>query len=717
MKKYFIIFLMFVPMLAGAQVEVEIDGIRYFVVKKGKTAEVRSIWDGYSGNVTIPESVEYEGVACFVTSIGDRAFRNCSSLTSVTIPNFVTRIGDEAFDGCSGLSSVTIPNSVTSIGNEAFYGCSGLTTAKIGNSVTNIGEWAFSNCSRLTSITIPNSVTSIGKSAFHSCNALTSVTIPNSVTSIGDNAFLGCTALTSVHISDLAAWCRIIFECKSTTTSNPLGLAHHLFLNGKEVKELVIPNSITKIEKNTFHGCSSLTSVNIGTSVTSIEDHAFSDCTNLTSVNIPNSVTLIGMCAFSDCANLTSVNIGSGVKSIGDDAFSNCGNLETVTCLAKSVPATHISNNPFNRSYVEYATLRVPIGSVNDYSSVNPWKTFGKIEGIDVGGSLGKCAKPTIDFVDGKISAKSETEGAHCVISGTVTSSLSGTDSFTPNLQIKVTAYATAEDYDQSETAEATFDLMQKINNIGVMQAELEKLKASNTALEKEMAEKDATIKNSHNELVELRKENERLQSTYDNATKDLSNLKQTNATLQENYDKIANELASLKQTNATLQSSNESMAKELADQKALASKLQSDYENAEKELASLKQTNATLQSNNESMAKELEALKSTHATLQSNYDNISKELTAYKLGDLNGDGVTDILDVEALIKLSSYSSSESALATLVEETGITLTEISEQYGDVEFYTLDGKKVSKPSQSGVYIVKKNGQTKMIVVKK
>lgn len=104
-------------------------------------------------------------------------------------------------------------------------------------------------------------------------------------------------------------------------------------------------------------------------------------------------------------------------------------------------------------------------------------------------------------------------------------------------------------------------------------------------------------------------------------------------------------------------------------------------------------------------------------STNRSKNDELSKELTAYKQGDLNSDGVTDIIDVETLIKLSSYISSGIDLAVLVEETGITLREIDEKYGDVEFYTLDGKKVTVPSQSGVYIVKKNGLTKMIVVRK
>ena len=134
-----------------------------------------------------------------VTSIGDSAFRGCSSLTRIEIPSSVTSIGDYAFESCSSLTSIEIPSSVTSIGNYAFESCSSLTSIEIPSSVTTIGNSAFNGCSSLTSIEIPNSVTSIGSNAFYNCRSLTSIEIPSSVTSIGNSAFYGCTKLTTIN--------------------------------------------------------------------------------------------------------------------------------------------------------------------------------------------------------------------------------------------------------------------------------------------------------------------------------------------------------------------------------------------------------------------------------------------------------------------------------------------------------------------------------------
>ena len=136
--------LLSLPMMA---VEVEIDGINYELIPKGKIATVIEKSTGkYSGDIVIPESVEYEGRTCSVTSIGEEAFGRCSGLTSVTIGNSVTSIGQSAFEDCSSLTSVTIPNSVTSIGESAFSGCDGLTSVTIPNSVTSIENGAFSYC-------------------------------------------------------------------------------------------------------------------------------------------------------------------------------------------------------------------------------------------------------------------------------------------------------------------------------------------------------------------------------------------------------------------------------------------------------------------------------------------------------------------------------------------------------------------------------------------
>ena len=139
------------------------------------------------GKYTIKRIIIGDGV----TTIGKAAFRDCSNLISVTIPNSVKTIGGSAFEGCR-LTSVTIPNSVTEIGVRAFAECFALTSVTIPNSVTKIGGAAFIMCGALTSVTIPNSVTEIGDDTFYWCKHLTSISIPNSVTKIGTSAFDDC---------------------------------------------------------------------------------------------------------------------------------------------------------------------------------------------------------------------------------------------------------------------------------------------------------------------------------------------------------------------------------------------------------------------------------------------------------------------------------------------------------------------------------------------
>lgn len=173
-----------------------LDGNNVAVTYKGSSYDAYN--NEYSGEVTIPETVTYNGTTYSVTSIGNYAFELCTSITSITIPNSVTSIGKYAFDDCTSLTSITIPNSVTSIGDNAFEDCSSFTSITIPNSVTSIGEGTFFICSSLTSITIPNSVTTIGNYAFSSCRSLTSITIPNSVTSIGGETFNGCSSLKTV---------------------------------------------------------------------------------------------------------------------------------------------------------------------------------------------------------------------------------------------------------------------------------------------------------------------------------------------------------------------------------------------------------------------------------------------------------------------------------------------------------------------------------------
>ena len=276
----------------------------------------------YGSRSRVKSAVIAEGV----TSIGESAFENCRSLTSVTIPNSVTSIGWSAFFYCKSLTSVTIPDSVTSVGAYAFLGCTSLTSVTIPNSVTSIGGCAFDECWSLTSVTIPDSVTSIGDSAFASCTSLTSVTIPDSVTSIGGGAFAWCTSLTGIwvtegnsHYSSDASG--VLFsKDKTTLVQYPGAFAAY-----------AIPDSVTSIGAGAFGGCTSLTSVTIPDSVTSIGQHAFNGCRSLTSVTIPDGVTSIGDGAFASCTSLTDVYYAGSEAQWKAISISSTGNNGLLT--------------------------------------------------------------------------------------------------------------------------------------------------------------------------------------------------------------------------------------------------------------------------------------------------------------------------------------------------------------------------------------------------
>ncbi len=363
------------------------DGI-YYNFLGGDSIEVtgyENYSNSYSGNVTIPEKVEYNDTIYRVTTIGNSAFYYCSNLTSITIPNTITTIGKLAFYKCRSLKSVVIPNSVTTIGEEVFSLCDDLVSIILSNNIVTISDKAFSSCTKLKSITIPNSVAIIGNSAFLNCSNLTSIVIPHSVTSIGSSAFHSCSTLTSITIPNSVIYidCYAFAGCSkleniSVESDNPIyhsagnciietaskilhtgcnnslipidgsitAIGDGAFSNCTNIKSITLPNDITTIGKNAFYKCSNLESITIPNSVITINDGAFADCTNLITITLPNSITTIGRATFSGCYNLSSMTIPDNITQISQKLFDGCSNLSSIT-LGKSI--TRIGSYAFYR--------------------------------------------------------------------------------------------------------------------------------------------------------------------------------------------------------------------------------------------------------------------------------------------------------------------------------------------------------------------------------
>ena len=270
LKKWFLAIAAFAIMTVVCAVAAGAENYSYgdfsYTVLDDGTVKITD-YNGSAEKIDIPAEIDGKSV----TNIGIYAFRECTSLKSVTIPNSVTIIDMWAFFCSTNLTSVSIPESVTSIGWSAFGGCRSLIAIDV--AVDN------KNYASMNGVLFNKDKTEL---LYYPCNKNDNIyTIPDSVTNIAEQAFNGCTSLKSV----------------------------------------TIPNGVTSIDNYAFVYCGNITNITIPESVASIGDGAFSGCTSLKSITIPNSVTSIGDSAFEDCSSLTSITIPNSVTSIGSNAF------------------------------------------------------------------------------------------------------------------------------------------------------------------------------------------------------------------------------------------------------------------------------------------------------------------------------------------------------------------------------------------------------------
>ena len=367
---------------------------------------------GYKGSeqkVDVPEKINKKSV----TRIGNLAFKDCTKITSIAMPDSVAYIGRSAFYNCTSLKSITIPDGVKEIGYAAFSECAGLVSVKIPDNVTKIGDSAFINCANLTKIdvtagnkyyssangvlfnkdkselicypagiknvgySIPDGVTVIRDRAFNKCLSLNSITIPKSVQDIETYSFFGCTSLEAINVAasnkNYADVNGILFSKDKTKIvcypANKKNMSYSIPVSVKVVgvaafrdciylKGITIPDSVTNIEHHAFSNCKSLKSITIPDSITAIEMATFIDCASLTGVKIPDSETSIRSGAFSNCTSLTKITIPAGVKTIADSALGYCyddnGNKKTtglkIYCYSNTQAEAYAKSGKF--SYV-----------------------------------------------------------------------------------------------------------------------------------------------------------------------------------------------------------------------------------------------------------------------------------------------------------------------------------------------------------------------------
>lgn len=290
--------------------------------------------DTYESNdIYVPSNLTEVNITK-ASEIHDFSFRDCSSISTVTIGKGVNRIGHRAFENCTNLTEITIPEGVEEIGLYAFSDCKNLTNITLPNTITSIADFTFMDCENLISVDISDNVTNIGKNAFANCKNLTNITFPNQLTSIGEYAFYSCTNLSNINF----------------------------------------PSSLTTIGKYAFRSCKNLNKIILPSNIIALEERTFAYCSNLNSVIINDNVSVINNWAFSDCENLESIVIGSSVTDIRYGAFSKT-NLNSVFYKGSEIGWENITidmdNSVLSKATIYYYSENQPTEEGNYWHYVN----------------------------------------------------------------------------------------------------------------------------------------------------------------------------------------------------------------------------------------------------------------------------------------------------------------------------------------------------------
>lgn len=303
-----------------------------------------------------------------VSTIGFAAFENCSKLHEIIIPDSVTDLGANAFNNCTQLNKAVLGTGITTIPAYCFNGCRNLSDCTMSNNVENISDYSFTNCSQLQSLTLSNQLASIGLNSFDNCSKLSDIELPESLTKIDSNAFAKCITLSTIKIPDNVTTIgeyvfngcnniqitinniilnsiapsadsssyenKLFAGCRNYTVNIVAGtntIADYAFYNCRELKSIILPDTIIGIGNFAFYYCTGLTSIDLPANLTTLGNSAFANCSSFTLLTIPNKVTSIGNKVFSECKELRSLTLSNTLKTIGTYAFQSCSKLITIT--------------------------------------------------------------------------------------------------------------------------------------------------------------------------------------------------------------------------------------------------------------------------------------------------------------------------------------------------------------------------------------------------